>query len=253
MTNMKTIDINCDMGESYGRYSVGNDAAIFPYISSCNVACGYHGGDPLTIDNTLGLAAKHQTRLGAHPSYPDLIGFGRRVMDMSDTELSASIRYQVCAIRGLSEYHGIVLEYVKPHGALYNKIASDPHTARVVYSAIRSVDPNLSVMGLAGSLTADIAGEIGITHIAEAFADRRYTDEGHLVSRQHPGAVISDPAEAAAQVLDIVLKQTVRSVDGNEVQLRADSVCIHGDTPTAIEIAKEVRRLLKSNGITIGV
>ncbi len=134
---MNLIDINCDMGESYGRFIVGNDELIFPYISSCNIACGFHGGDPVTIEHTLALAAKHDTRVGAHPSYPDLKGFGRRVMDMTDTELRACIRYQVATLQGLSRSHNIAIRYVKPHGALYNRIASDASTAAVVYAAIK--------------------------------------------------------------------------------------------------------------------
>ena len=244
-----SVDINCDMGESYGRFVVGRDVDIFPYISSCNIACGFHGGDPVVIERTIDLAIKNGVRIGAHPSYPDLHGFGRRFMDIDLTDLQSIIRYQVAAIKGLVEIKGGQLKYVKPHGALYNRIATDENTATAVYQAIYAFDSSLAVMGLAGTHTLRIANEVGITHIAEAFADRRYTPDGNLKSRSLSGAVITDPELAAEQVLNLVLRKQVVSDGGSEIPVDAQSICIHGDTATAVEIAQHIQTVLSENSI----
>lgn len=241
---MLTIDINCDMGESYGRFKVGQDKDVFPYITSCNIACGWHGGDPATMERTIKLALEYGVRIGAHPSYPDLQGFGRRYIQMSMEDLTAGIRYQISALRGLVESLGGVLSYIKPHGALYNRIASNRTEAQTVYRAIKALDPGLSVMGLAGSNAEMIAKELGMTFIAEAFADRRYTPDGQLQSRSIAGAVIRSPEDAAAQVLSIIRDRQVITSDMTALPITAHSICIHGDNPAAIPILKEVDHTL---------
>ena len=244
-----TIDINCDMGESFGAYKIGNDQDIFPYISSCNVACGAHGGDPLHIDRTLRLAVKFGVRIGAHPGYPDLQGFGRRPMQMSDRELNASIRYQVSALAGMAKSVGGEISYVKPHGALYNTACSDETVCKAIVDAIRNIDPHLSLMGLAGSQMGEIAQREGISFIAEAFADRAYEDNGLLRSRSMTGAVHSDPALACDQVISIATRNEVITFEGSTFHLEADSFCIHGDNPAALSILKELENKMSQNGL----
>ena len=232
------------MGESYGQFVVGNDAAIFPLISSCSIACGLHGGDPLTIEATIWQALAHGVRIGAHPSYPDLAGFGRRRMHLPPAELTAVVKYQVAALKGLTESHGGRLAYVKPHGALYNVAADDEAEARAVLRAVREIDPGLALMGLAGSVMERVAAEAGTAFIAEAFADRRYSAQGRLVARSQAGAVLETPALAAAQVLRLVQRQEVESLDGTLVPIRAQSICIHGDNPQAVNILRAIREVL---------
>ncbi len=246
-----TIDLNCDVGESYGRYRIGHDEELLPLISSCNIACGWHGGDPLTILKTVELAVKHGLRIGAHPSYPDLAGFGRRYMKLSRTELTAGIQYQIAVIKGITESKGSTMSYVKPHGALYNRVSVDPAEAETVYKAIAEFDPNLSVMGLAGTHCEEIATRFKLNFIAEAFADRRYDDAGNLVDRSHPDAVITDPIAAANQAVEIVLGE-LKSVNGQPIEISADSLCIHGDNPNAIKIVRKVRAALADHQIRIG-
>lgn len=243
------IDINCDMGESYGHFKVGNDEQIFPYITSCNIACGFHGGDPLHIERTINNAVKHGVQIGAHPSYPDLAGFGRRKMQLSREELKAIIKYQVAALKGMAESLGGKLAYVKPHGALYNTAADDESEAITIIQAIREIDPQLALMGLAGSTTERVAMKEGIIFIAEAFADRKYESDGRLMSRSKAGSVISNPQEAADQVLSIVMKQRVISADGTSVPIRAQSICIHGDNPAAVDILQTLDLALREKGI----
>lgn len=245
-----TIDINCDMGESYGNFKVGNDETIFPHITSCNIACGFHGGDPITIDKTIIQAIKHGVRIGAHPSYPDLMGFGRRNMDLSAEELYALVRYQVSALKGMTESLGGQLSYVKPHGALYNTAANSIIVSKTILNAVRSIDKKIAVMGLAGSIMEQIARVKKISFIAEAFADRQYTDEGKLLSRREEGAVIHDPFKSAEQVISIVKDQRVISNTGNFIPIQAQSICIHGDNPSAVGILLQIENLMKQNGIT---
>lgn len=230
------------MGESYGRFQVGNDEALFPYITSCNIACGFHGGDPLHIERTIEKALAHGLRIGAHPSYPDLMGFGRRNMQLSKEELFALIKYQVAALKGMVESMGGQLSYVKPHGALYNTMVQNKAEAETVVSAIRAISPELAVMGLAGSQVKEITEAAGMSFIAEAFADRRYDDAGHLVARGTAGAVISEAEVAAKQVWEMVAHQRVTSINGKSISLQADSFCIHGDNPAAVAILEAIRR-----------
>lgn len=246
----KSVDINCDMGESYGNYSIGNDQAIFPHITSCNIACGMHAGDPYQIEKTIDLAIIHGVQMGAHPGYPDLQGFGRRVMLMPAHELSSFIKYQVAALKGLVEYKGHQLSYVKPHGALYNEIAKNEKVANTVVKAIKSIDPQLKIMGLAGSHVKTICDELNMHFIAEAFADRQYEANGQLRSRALEGAVLHDADRAAKQVLSIAIDKKTIGLQGEEVNIEAQSFCIHGDNPAAISILKKITEQLELNGIS---
>ncbi len=247
---MKQIDINCDMGESYGNFSVGNDKAIFPHITSTNIACGMHAGDPYHIQKTIEMAIAQGVQIGAHPGYPDLQGFGRRVIPMSAEELSASIKFQVAALKGMVESAGGQLKYVKPHGALYNEMAINEKEASTVVKAIKSIGPNLMIMGLAGSHVKQIVEAEGMTFIAEAFADRRYEADGKLMSRAKENSVIHNAQDAVNQVLSVVKNGYTQTLNGEKVELQAQSFCIHGDNPHAVEILKAIKLGLEENGIT---
>lgn len=237
------MDINCDMGESYGQFKIGNDKNIFPYISSCNIACGFHGGDPLHIEQTIRQAIRYNLRIGAHPSYPDLVGFGRRKMALSSAELRANISYQVAAIKGMVESLGGQLSYVKPHGALYNEMAIHQTEALPVIEAIQRIDKKLSLMGLANSPLATFAQQQGIPFIAEAFADRQYNDQGQLMPRSQENAVITTPSLAVEQVLNIIEHQKVKTPNG-EFAIQAQSICVHGDNSAAPAILKALKKVL---------
>lgn len=245
----KRIDINCDMGESIGQLKIGNDEAVFPYISSCSVACGFHGGDDMHMKKTVIAAIARGVRIGAHPSYPDLEGFGRREMHLPRQELRSIIKQQVSILKYIAESQGGQLEYVKPHGALYNTIARDPEEAKTAYDAIQEVDSSLSVMGLAGSIAAEIARKTGIEFIAEAFADRIYEEDGMLMSRSKRDAVISDPDKAVAQVLSIVLDNEIVTSNGTVLPMHAESICIHGDNSAAEDILRALDQALKTHHI----
>jgi UPF0271 protein len=238
--------INCDMGESFGNYQIGNDEALMPYINAANIACGGHAGDPVHIESTIDYALKHQVTIGAHPGYPDREGFGRRIIPMSAEELGATIRYQVSALVGLAKAKGGKVTYVKPHGALYNHMANDMHTAQIIIKAIREIDPQLKIMGLAGSHMKALVEEAGSVFIPEAFADRTYETDGKLRSRKLEGALIHDPQESLAQVNSILQHQRLRAYDGSTVELSAESFCIHGDNPAALDIAKTLHEALNS-------
>lgn len=237
---MKKLDLNCDLGESYGRFIIGQDEALFPYLTSCNIACGFHGGDPLHIERTIRRALAHGLQIGAHPSYPDLMGFGRRKMEIPPEELQAIVKYQVAALKGLVESAGGRLAYVKPHGALYNSMVERADEAEAVVAAVKAIDPALAVMGLAGSQVKGIAETAGLRFIAEAFADRRYDERGHLVARGRVGAVIQDATLAAEQVRQIWEQGQVTTIGGTKLPLRADSFCVHGDNPAALAILQAI-------------
>jgi UPF0271 protein len=246
---MKTIDINCDMGESYGNYTIGNDEAIFPYITSCNIACGLHAGDPSHIKNTIENAIKHGVQIGAHPGYPDLQGFGRKVIPMTHEELLATVLYQVSALKGMVEALGGKMTYVKPHGALYNEIAKNSDVAKTTLKAIKMVDKDLIIMGLAGSHLKKIADEAGMQFIAEAFADRSYEKDGQLVSRTKENAVIHSASKASEQVISIIQNGFTTTGLGEKVEIHANTFCIHGDNPNALAILKAIDETLAVNGI----
>lgn len=247
---MARIDINCDMGESYGNFKVGNDQAIFPYITSCNIACGFHGGDPLHMEKTIQRALAYGLQIGAHPSYPDLAGFGRRKMQIKPDELKALLKYQIGALKGMVESYGGQLTYVKPHGALYNTAAHQRTEALAIIQAVQEMDSALYLMGLAGSPLAQLATEQQISFVAEAFADRKYMADGSLRSRSEVGAVIESPAEAAQQVVDIVTRQSVDTYEGESYPIAAQSICIHGDNPAATAILQKIDEALEKHQIT---
>lgn len=247
----KQIDINCDMGESYGYFRIGNDEAIFPFITSSNIACGYHGGDPLTIQKTILKAIEYNVQIGAHPSYPDLAGFGRRKIAMSLKDLAASLLYQIGAVKSMTESLGGTLAYVKPHGALYHTVSNHQPEAKMFIEIIQTIDSNISVMALAGSQFQKIAQERGIEFIAEAFLDRQYEENGQLVSRSEEGAVITDSNEAVKQFLAIVKNKEVKSRNGSVVPIQAQSICVHGDNQHALELLKAVHAVASENNIQI--
>lgn len=245
-----TIDLNCDMGESYGNYKIGNDDQVMPHITSCNVAGGFHGGDPLQIEKTIKNALKHNLQIGAHPGFPDLQGFGRRKMQVPADELRAIIKYQIAAVKGMTESLGGKLTYVKPHGALYNMAADDAQVAESIVQAIEEIGADIAFMGLAGSEAMENAAKkAGIRFIAEAFADRRYTPNGRLQSRSIEGAVIHDAEKAAQQVLALAKDKQVISSKNTIIKLKAQSICIHGDNPKVEEILQTIGVLLRMNGI----
>ncbi len=248
------IDINCDMGESYGAYRIGLDEDIIKYITSANVACGWHAGDPLVMERTVRLAREHGVRVGAHPGYPDRMGFGRRFMDCTPEEIRAYVIYQVGALQAFCKAQGISLSHVKPHGALYNRAVEDEALARAIVEAVASVDRNLLYVALAGQrgeMMRRVGEEIGLRVVYEAFPDRAYTPEGRLLSRRLPGAVIKDPEEVAERALMIAKEGKIRAVDGSEIPLEAQTLCVHGDTPGAVDLAKRIRERLEAQGIEV--
>ena len=248
---MFEIDLNSDLGESLGAWSMGDDAAMLDIVSSANVACGFHAGDPAGILATLKAAQARGVAVGAHVAYPDLIGFGRRAMDVASSDLVADVIYQIGALQGLAQAAGTSIGYVKPHGALYNTIAHDSAQARDVIAAIRAVDANLALVALAGSPLVRWAQDAGLRVVAEAFADRAYTPQGTLVSRREPGAVLHDSALVASRMLRLVRDGVVEAVDGSLARVQAQSICVHGDSPGAVAMARAVRAALEADGIAV--
>lgn len=248
---MPTIDLNSDLGESFGQWRMGDDAAMLDIVTSANVACGFHAGDPAGILRTLKAAKAKGVTIGAHVAYPDLVGFGRRNMDVASDELTADVIYQIGALQALAHAAGTAVRYVKPHGALYNTIAHDKRQALAVIEAIRTVDPNLVLVALAGSSLIELARNEGLTCIAEAFADRAYTPQGTLVSRREAGAVLHDAEQVAQRMLRLVKSGTVEAIDGSITRIEAESICVHGDSPGAIQMAREVRQLLEQSGVSL--
>ncbi|MER1967162.1 5-oxoprolinase subunit PxpA [Castellaniella sp. GW247-6E4] len=245
------MDLNSDLGESFGPWRMGDDASMLEVVTSANVACGFHAGDPAGILQTLRDAAARGVAVGAHVGYPDLVGFGRRNMDPTSRELVADVIYQIGALQGLAAAAGTRVRYVKPHGALYNTIAHDARQADDVIAAILAVDDTLVLMGLAGSPLLQRARDRGLRVVAEAFADRAYTPQGALVSRREPGAVLHDPAEVADRMLALARTGRITAIDGSSVALQADSICVHGDSPDAVAMARAVRAKLQAAGVSL--
>jgi 5-oxoprolinase (ATP-hydrolysing) subunit A len=245
------IDLNSDLGESLGEWSMGDDAAMLEVVSSANVACGFHAGDPAGILETLKSAKARNVSVGAHVAYPDLTGFGRRNMDVASHELVADVIYQIGALQGLAAAVGTRVRYVKPHGALYNTIAKDARQAQDVISAIRTIDPTLTLVALAGSPLVGWAREAGLRVVSEAFADRAYTPAGALVSRREKGAVLHDPEVILQRMIRLVQEGVIEAIDGSLVKIDADSICVHGDSPDAVAIARSLQQGFAQNGITI--
>jgi UPF0271 protein len=245
------VDLNSDLGESYGAWKMGDDKAMLAIVSSANVACGFHAGDPLTVLSTLQEAAARGVAVGAHVSYPDRVGFGRRRMDVAPAELTADVIYQIGALRGLAAAAGTRVRYVKPHGALYNTIADDAVQADAVIAGIRAIDPSLALMALAGAPILERARAAGLRVVAEAFADRAYTPTGALVSRREPGAVLHDPEEVAQRMLRLATDGVIEAADGSQLRLEAQSICVHGDSPAAVAMARSVRERLANAGVAV--
>jgi 5-oxoprolinase (ATP-hydrolysing) subunit A len=247
----RVIDINSDLGESYGAFQIGADQQLFPLISSANVACGFHGGDPRTIDRTVKTASAQGVRIGAHPSYPDLVGFGRRVIAATPDEIYADLLYQLGALDAFCRANGVAMQHVKAHGALNNVAAKDEGVAGAIAAAIKAFDPNLLVYAMPQSAMMAAAEQAGLPIVREAFADRAYNPDATLVARSKPGAMVTDPAEAAERMSRLITEGRIHTVDGDDLLLEADSICVHSDTPTAFAIATGLRERFASDGIVV--
>ncbi|WP_082087883.1 LamB/YcsF family protein [Domibacillus indicus] len=245
------IDINCDMGESFGAYKIGRDEEIMPYITSANIACGFHAGDPDVMKKTVHLAMEHNVKMGAHPGFQDLAGFGRRNMTLSPEEVYSLVVYQIGALQAFVSIEGTVLHHVKPHGALYNMAASDEAMASAIAKAVKDVDASLILYGLAGSKLIQAGQKAGLKTASEVFADRTYTREGMLTPRRLSNALIEDSEEAAAQVIRMAKEKKVRATDGIDVMIQADTVCIHGDGSHALSFARLIRTKLQGEGVEV--
>lgn len=248
---MYRVDLNSDLGESFGNYTLGMDEEILKYVSSANIACGWHAGDAMVMEKTVALAKRYGTAIGAHPGFPDLMGFGRRNMAVTPAEAKAYVKYQLGALSAFAAAEGLKIAHVKPHGALYNMAAVDHALARAMCEAVYEVDPSIIFMGLANSEMIRAAEETGLRAASEVFADRAYNDDGTLVSRKLPGAVIKDEELAIGRVVRMVKEGSVESVNGKTIAIRADSVCVHGDNPKALEFVKRIRGTLADEGIEI--
>lgn len=245
------IDLNADVGESFGAYALGADAALMPVITSANVACGFHAGDPGVMRETVTLAREHGVAIGAHPGFADLAGFGRREMGLTPREVEDLVVYQIGALAGVAAAHGLVLQHVKPHGALYNMAARDAALADAIARAVASVDRSLVLFGLPASQLIGAARRRGLRAACEAFADRAYEADGSLVPRSQPGAVIHDPRVVVARAVEMARDRTVAARDGTRVALQVDTICVHGDTPDAAHLASEIRKALNGAGVEV--
>ena len=248
---MIKVDLNCDMGESFGNYSCGMDADVAEYISSVNAACGFHAGDPLVMEKTVQLCKKTGTAIGAHPGFPDLVGFGRRQMKVSMDELRTMVMYQVGALEAFCKAQGLKLQHVKPHGAMYNMAGKDEAMAEAICAAIYAVDPSLILLGASGSKMLEAAKAVGLKGASEVFADRAYEEDGSLVARTKPGAMITDEDEAVSRVITMVRDRKINTGTGKEIEGKADSICLHGDSAKAVLFAQEIKKALEESGIQI--
>lgn len=247
----QTIDLNADVGEGFGQYRLGDDAHLLPFLSSANVACGFHAGDPLTMRETVAAAARHGVAVGAHPGYPDLQGFGRRDLAATPVEITAFVLYQIGALDAVCRAAGTWLRYVKAHGALYNRGAADASVARAIAEAVRLANPALVLLGLPGSHLIEAGRAAGLRTAAEAFADRAYARDGSLVPRSMPGAVVHDVDSVVSRALRFVTEGRVTTIDGHEIAVAADSLCVHGDTPGAVALVEAIRARFAAEGIDV--
>lgn len=245
------IDLNCDLGESFGVYKIGMDEEVLKYISSANVACGWHAGDSVVMEKTIKLAKKNNVAVGAHPGFLDLMGFGRRTLNVSPKELKSYVKYQVGALLAFTKSEGLKMQHVKPHGAMYNMAAKDYDLALAIAEGIKEVDDSLILMGLANSEMIRAGKDIGLKVANEVFADRAYNDDGTLVSRTLEGAVIHDKDLAISRVIRMVKEGKVESINGKDIDLVPQSICIHGDNPEALAFAKNIREALEKEDIEI--
>lgn len=248
---MYRVDLNCDLGESFGNYKIGCDEKVIPFISSANVACGFHASDPVVMDKTVEMAKKYGVSVGAHPGLPDLMGFGRRKIDITPLEAKTMIEYQIGALDAFCRAHNIKMSHVKPHGALYNMAGKDIELSLAICEGIKAVNPDLILLGLSGSKMIEAAKMTGIKYASEVFADRAYKDDGSLVDRKNNGAVITDEEEAIKRVVRMIKEGRVRSINGNDVEIEAQSICVHGDGIKALEFVKKIRQNFEFENIEI--
>jgi len=248
---MKKIDLNCDMGESYGAWKMGADADVMPFISSANIACGFHGGDPATIRKTVRLAVDNGVAIGAHPSLPDLMGFGRRAMRISPQDMYDLVVYQAGAVEAFARAAGANLHHVKCHGSLYNMAATDEGLSEAMAKAVGDLGSGVILYALSGSKTLEAARKAGIRVVGEVFADRGYSDDGTLAPRDKPGGMIEDAAASAKQALAMIEEGYVTSLSGKRVAVAADTMCLHGDQPGAVNFAKKLREAFEARGISV--
>ena len=248
---MTAVDLNSDLGESFGAWTMGMDEDVMNFISSSNIACGWHAGDAGTMIRTVRAAKARNVAMGAHPGYPDLLGFGRRNITCTPDEVYAYTLYQAGAMMGVCASEGVELQHVKPHGAMYNQAAKDPRLAAAIAHAVKGLGGGVILMGPAGSAFESAASEQGVPFAAEVFADRGYMADGSLAPRDEPGAFIHDPDEAAARMLKLVREGTLETRDGRILKLKAHSICIHGDNPAAVKMAEVVKTTLETNGVAV--
>jgi len=246
-----TVDLNSDIGESFGLYQMGQDEEILAFITSANIACGFHAGDPIVMNNTVRLATEKGIAIGAHPGLPDLVGFGRRFIDVTPEEVYTMVVYQISSLQGFAHIHGNKLHHVKPHGALYNIAVKDVQTAEAIAHAVRDCDPSLVLFGLAGSELIHAGKKSGLRVAEEVFADRTYQPDGTLTPRSDPNAIIKDPMKAMESVLTMLTEGFVRAVDGTTIPIKADTICVHGDEIQALLFVKELRALFLEHHISV--
>jgi len=248
---VKRVDLNCDMGESYGAWKMGNDAEVMPFVTSANIACGFHGGDPATIRQTVRLALDHGVAIGAHPSLADLQGFGRRAMSISPQEMYDLVVYQAGAVEAFARAAGAQLHHVKCHGALYNMAAKDEALSEALTRAVKDLGEGVMLYALSNSLMMTVAKKHGLRVAGEVFPDRGYADDGSLAPRARPGSLVTDASEAAARALAMVEQGTVATLSGRQVPVSAGTLCLHGDQPGAVAFARAIRKALADHGITV--
>lgn len=248
---MSYLDLNCDLGESFGAYTIGSDEEIIPYITSANIACGYHAGDPTVMHRSVELCCRYGVQVGAHPGLPDLAGFGRRTMQIAPAEAADCVAYQIGALRAFCDEVGVPLHHVKPHGALYNMAAKDRALADAICKAVQKAAPGAILLALSGSQMVAAARAIGLPVACEVFADRGYRPDGTLVPRGTPGAMIEDEDTAISRVVRMAKEGKVTACDGSEVDLQADSVCVHGDGPKALAFVEKLRAALPADGVAL--
>jgi len=249
--NIFRVDLNSDLGESFGSYKLGMDDEVIKHVTSVNIACGWHAGDPLVMDRTVKAAVREGTAIGAHPGFPDLLGFGRRNLAATPEEVKAYVKYQLGALMAFAKANGAAIQHVKAHGALYNMAAKDAKLAVAIAEAIREVDQNIILMGLANSEMINAGKEMGLKTANEVFADRAYNPDGTLVSRSLSGAVIHDADLAISRVVRMVKEGKVQAVNGEDIEIKADSICVHGDNPEAVEFTRRIRATLEKEGVEV--
>lgn len=247
----KFVDLNSDIGESFGTYKLGMDDEVLKYVTSANVACGFHAGDPLVMEKTVDNAAKSGVAVGAHPGYPDLMGFGRRDLKATPAEVKAYVKYQLGALSAFAASKGLKLQHLKAHGAMYNMAAVDYNLARAIAEAVYEVDKDIILLALAKSQMVKAANDVGLKVAEEVFADRAYNEDGTLVSRSKPGSMIEDEGLAINRVIGMVKERKVETLTGKVIEIKADSICVHGDNPKAVDFVKKIREELQNAGISV--